>query len=96
MGNKIEIITRWGIPADPISIQLREFGIIIPHEKLYDHVKESINQLDLSSIFTDSQISALYKRASSALTKEIQETLNKMSEDDYYRAIRKLERNKTS
>lgn len=92
MSEQLEIITRWGIACDPISIQLNDMGIHIKREKLFDHIKESLNHLSVSGLFTDSSIGALRIRANKALTKEISEALNEMSNDQYLFMLKKLEK----
>ena len=92
MSEQLKIITRWGVACDPISVQLRDMGIRIKREKLFDHVKESLNHLSVSGLFTDSSMESLRVRANKALTKEISEALNEMPNDQYLLMLRRLEK----
>lgn len=96
MNEQLGITTSWGIPADPISKQLRELGIELGEnkERFYDKIKKYINYLSLSLIFTDSQMLTLIKRANRALTKDIQSSINNMSDTQLRELKNKL--NETS
>lgn len=85
------INTHWGCVMEPISEQLNSMGIPMAAKK-YDRLKESINYLELSGIFTDSQISTLYKRVQKSLTQDLKECFESLSDDDYLLMVRRLEK----
>lgn len=82
---------RWGVLCDSISEQLSQMGIVMESKK-YDIVKESLNHLVLSGIFTDSQMSAMYQRAQKDLSKAIDKHLSSLSVKDYNRVVSQIEK----
>lgn len=85
MNNEFKLKLYWGVPADPISKQLKEQGydISTAKAKFFDRAKEAISYLYFTGILTDSQHQKILKKCQNLVSCAVTDYLrNKLKESE--------------